>query len=397
MNVPSSRLLSADLGRLAINGVRTRPLRAALSALGIAIGVAAIVAVLGISRSAQADLLHRLDELGTNLLRAEATQGLGFGAAVLPETAVDAASRITPVQSVASTAAVEATVLRSDRSDTRETGGLSVHAADPELLDVLDASVAKGTFLTEAIGRYATVVLGAVAAERLGIDSVDEGVTVWIGGHRFLVVGILDEVPLAGEIDRAALVGYEVAESLLGLSGEPSTLYLRSAEAYVEDVRAVLPAQVNPQHPDTVSVSRPSDALAAKAATEDALTGLLVGLGAVSLLVGAVGVANVMVMGVLERRSEIGLRRALGATRAHVRRQFLVESMVLAGMGGVAGVALGGLVTFGYAVYREQPTVVPIEAIAGGTGVALVLGAVAGLYPAVRAARLAPVDALRTA
>ncbi len=316
---------------------------------------------------------------------------------MLPETAVDSASRITPVQSVSSTAAVEAIVLRSDRSDARQTGGLSVVASDPDLLDVLDASMAKGAFLTEATGRYPTVVLGAVAAERLGIDSVDEGVTVWIGGHRFLVVGILDEVPLASEIDRAALVGYDVAETLLGLSGEPSTLYLRSAEDHVEDVGAVLPAQVNPQHPDTVSVSRPSDALAAKAATEDALTGLLVGLGAVSLLVGAVGVANVMVMGVLERRSEIGLRRALGATRAHVRRQFLVESMVLAGMGGVAGVALGGLVTFGYAVYRELPTVVPVEAIAGGTGVALVLGAVAGLYPAVRAARLAPVDALRTA
>jgi len=397
MSLPTSRLRPADLGRLAVNGLRTRPLRAALSAIGIAIGVAAIVSVLGISRSAQADLLRELDKLGTNLLQVQAGEGLGFGEATLPETAADSASRIRPVEAVTSTAAVEATVLRTDRSDPRQGGGISVAAAEPDLLEVLDGSLDKGVFLTEATGQYPTVVLGSVAAERLGIDSVDQGLTVWIGGQRFLVIGILDELPLAPEVDRSALVGYGVAQNLLGLSGEPTTLYLRADEDHVEDVLAVLPAQVNPQHPDNVSVSRPSDALAAKVATEDALTGLLVGLGAVSLLVGAVGVANVMVMGVLERKSEIGLRRALGATRAHVRRQFLVESMVLAGLGGVAGVALGGLVTAVYAAARDLPTVVPLEAIGGGTALALLLGAVAGLYPAVRAARLSPVDALRTA
>jgi putative ABC transport system permease protein len=158
----------------------------------------------------------------------------------------------------------------------------------------------------------------------------------------------------------------------------------------------VLGATANPEHPSEVKVSRPSDALSAKRASDKAFTGLLLGLGAVALLVGGVGVANTMVISVLERRAEIGLRRSLGATRGHVRLQFLVESLLLSALGGTGGVLLGIGVTAAYAATQGWPTVVPAWATAGGVGATLVIGVVAGLYPAIRASRLAPTEALAT-
>ncbi|MPZ64489.1 MAG: FtsX-like permease family protein [Pseudonocardiaceae bacterium] len=389
-----SRLAARDLVGLAGSGLRRHPLRAVLSALGIAIGVAAVVAVLGVSRSAQAELAAQLDALGTNLLRVQAGSGIGLGDAVLPASADAAASRVAPVTAVSAVADVDATVRRNELVDAAETGGIAVKAAREDLLGVLGGHVASGRFLDGALGRYPTVVLGHIAALRLGVGP---GVTVWLGDQRFLVVGVLDPLPLAADLDRSALVGWEVAQARLGLSGEPTTLYLRAAPSQVGAVRDVLPAQVNPEHPENVAVSRPSDALAAQLAAEDAFTGLLLGLGAVALLVGGVGVANVMVMGVLERRGEIGLHRALGATRAHVRRQFLAEAVLLSALGGAAGVGAGAAITAAYAVTRGVAAVVPVEAVTGGLAVALVVGALAGLVPAVRAARLSPVQALRTA
>ncbi|WP_053207504.1 ABC transporter permease [Jiangella muralis] len=389
-----SRLRARDLGELALFGVRARPVRAVLSAIGIAIGVASIVAVLGISTSAQADLLAKLDALGTNLLQAQANTSVDEQA-TLPPTATDSVRNIGPVESVSSVADVEADVYRNELVPKDQSQGIMVKAVDPDLLDVLKGAVADGVFIDDANGAYPAVVLGAVTAQRLGIGSADLGAAIVIDGVRFVVVGILQQLELSPDLDRSALVGYPVAVQKLGLSGEPTTVYVRADPDHVEAVAAVLNDQINPAVPGDVTVSRPSDALVARAATEEAFTGLLLGLGAVSLVVGGVGVANVMVMGVLERRGEIGLRRAIGATRAHIRRQFLTESVVLAGVGGAAGVLLGGLVTGAYAFSRDLPVAVPAVAIAGGTGIALALGAVAGLYPAVKAARLSPVEALR--
>jgi len=157
-----------------------------------------------------------------------------------------------------------------------------------------------------------------------------------------------------------------------------------------------LGATADPENPEEVNVTRPSDALEAQVAADSAFTALFLGLGAVALLVGGVGIANVMVMSVVERRSEIGLRRALGATRNHIRQQFLIESLLLAALGGVAGVLVGSLATFAYATVQGWQTVLPGIAIVGGLVGALVIGGVAGLYPAMRAAALAPTDALRS-
>jgi putative ABC transport system permease protein len=219
---------------------------------------------------------------------------------------------------------------------------------------------------------------------------------VFIGGQLYTVVGILESFTLDTSIDRAALIGLPAARRLFDTDPNPTTIYTRADDDQLKEVRSLLAPTASPEHPEQVEVSRPSDALEARAAAKGAFTTLLLGLGAVALLVGGVGIANVMVISVLERRSEIGLRRALGATRRHITAQFLTESLILAALGGVVGALLGALVTAVYAGAQGQPVVVPPEALAGGVGAALLIGAVAGLYPSLRAARLSPTEALRT-
>jgi putative ABC transport system permease protein len=390
-----SRLLPADILRVGAIGLRTRRLRAALSALGIAIGIAAMVAVLAISESSKSDLIATLDRLGTNLLRVAPGQTLFGEDAKLPEEATAMIGRIGPVEEVSAVEAVDASVRRSTYIPEEETGGISVLAADLDLPSTLGAKLRAGVFLNEANSRYPAVVLGAVAAERLGIDRV--GINVWLGGRWFTVVGILDSVELAPDLDRSALVGLPIAKEVLGAEGSASTIYVRANPDDLDDVRGVLGATANPEHPEEIEVSRPSDALEARAAAKTAFTSLFLGLGAVALLVGGVGIANVMVISVLERRSEIGLRRALGAAKGHIRLQFLAESLILAAAGGAAGVALGTLITAAYAANRGWAAIVPWYVPIGGVALAIAIGAVAGLYPAMRAARLAPTEALRSA
>ncbi|MFC6017961.1 ABC transporter permease [Plantactinospora solaniradicis] len=386
------RLGPVDLARLGATGLRTRPLRVVLSALGIAIGIAAMLAVVGISTSSRAELDRTLDRLGTNLLTVTPGKSRDGEPAALPEESVAMIDRVGPVESVGATGVVEASVYRSDLVPVGQSGGIEVLAAQPELLGTVGGSLRHGSWFTPATGSYPAVVLGAVAARRLDVPGV--GVRVWLGGEWFAVVGILAPVPLAEELDSAALVGWRAAEAYLDFDGHPTRVYVRAAEDRVVAVRSVLGRTANPRSPDEVVVSRPSDALAARQATDAAMHGLLLGLGAVALLVGGVGIANTMVISVLERRAEVGLRRALGATRAHIRGQFLAESLLLSVLGGAGGTLLGVGVTALYAYARGWPTVVPAWATGAGLVATLLIGGLAGLYPAVRASRLAPTVAL---
>jgi putative ABC transport system permease protein len=389
------RLQVADLARLSTVGLRTRKLRAGLSALGIAIGVAAIVAVLGLSASSQAGLLNEINQLGTNLLTISNGQTLTGGIAELPTAAPAMIGRISGVQQVQSTGAVSgANAYRNPYVPSVETNALSVQAATLGLLSVVATSVAQGRYLNPATAQEPVAVLGAAAAQRLGIYHLYPNERIWFGSQWFYIAGILRPAVLVPAIDSSVLVGYQAAEKFLGFDGHPSTVYVRADNDQVNQVDSLLGATANPENPSQVNVSQPSAALVAQADAKSALNGLFLGLGAVALLVGAVGVANIMIISVLERRSEIGLRRALGATRGHIRIQFLSEAALLGVAGGAVGVILGIVCTAVYADTKSWATVIPTEAWTGGFAASLIIGVVAGLMPAVRAARLSPTQAL---
>ncbi|MEM9514270.1 MAG: ABC transporter permease [Actinomycetota bacterium] len=391
----TSRLRPSDVLRVGASGPRARKLRTALSALGVSIGIAAMVGVLGLSESSKSALLDEISALGTNLLTVEAGAGFGGGDSSLPDSASASIDRIPTVQTASAVYSVDASILKNEFVDEGQTGGLTVVAADTALLDTLNGAVAVGSWFTEPTSTYPTVVLGSVAAERLGIVSLDQPTYVYVGDQYVEVIGVLSEFPLAADLDRSAIMGADAAATFYDADDSPTIIYTRIEDGAIDETRDIIPATADAQNPEEVTVSRPSDALEAEAAADDTLTTLFLGLGAVALLVGGIGIANVMVIAVIERRGEIGLRRALGATRAHIRRQFLTEAVILSALGGTAGVAIGILATYVYSGTQGWRVIIPTEAAVGGFVAALLIGAIAGLYPAMRAARLAPTEALR--
>lgn len=391
-----ARLSIPDLARVGASGLGSRPTRVLLSALGIAIGIAAMVAVIGISTSSRAQFDRELATVGTNLLTVDAGTTLLGKQTPLPAEAPGMVRRIPVVEQTSSISSIDAKVYRSALTPKEESGGIATYAADVNLRNTLSAKMKTGTWLNAATSTYPTVVLGNRAAQQLGIHHLDPQTQILIGGRWFSVIGVLNPIPLATDLDLGVFIGNKAAHDVFGADNTSTRLYVRTNDSSVNAVRDVLAATVKPAAPNEVKVSRPSDALTAKAAADSAFTGLLVGLGAIALLVGGVGVANTMVISVLERRGEIGLRRSLGATRHHIRTQFLTESLLLASIGGLSGVIIGVVAVSVFTAFKQWPTVVPAEATLGGILATIAVGALAGIYPAARAARLSPTEALAT-
>lgn len=395
MSEHRSSLRPGDLAALGWQGLRAHPMRATLSALGIAIGIAAMISVIGISMSSEAKVQEKLAALGTNQLTAGPGKSFSGEAAKLPADAAERIRRIEGVQHVGWTGEIpELYAYRNSLIPAGETSGLKVAATDRALLDATSTTLANGTWFNKATQGYPTAVLGATAAKRLGVAI--PGSTILVGNVSYTVLGVLAPSPLAPSLDTTVLIGAAQAVSAHGFDGSPTTLFERSDEERVAAVRDLIPPTVSPQAPNEVQVSRPSDALAAQNTIDKEFTGLLVGVGSIALLVGGIGVANTMVITVLERRREIGLRRALGATRRHIRLQFLVEAVLLAAYGGVVGAVLGIGVTALVAGANGWTPTIPPTIVALGLGITVIVGAVAGMLPAMRAAKVSPVAALAT-
>ncbi|MFE2168418.1 ABC transporter permease [Streptomyces sp. NPDC059447] len=390
-----TRLRPVDLLRLGLLGPRTRRTRSALSALGICLGIAAVIAVTGISSSNQAHLLARLDRLGSNLITVSPGKDIDQRLVPLPATAERMLANIAPVERVTATGATKAEVYRNALVPREQTGSISVLAARLNLLDVLHASLLSGTWLDPASENLPVTVLGDQAAERLGVTAPGE--RVWLGEQSYEVAGIVAANELAPELRTAALVGWPQASAHLGADGTAATVYLRSHPERVPDVQAVAAATANPAAPGKVAVSRPSDLLTARGEAKGALTGLVLALAAVALLVGGVGIANTMVVGVMERRGEIGLRRALGARSGQIAAQFLLEAVLMGFVGGLAGLAAGALTVYAYALAQGWPASIPAYTLVAGPVVSVLVAALAGIHPATRAARASPTEALRSA
>ena len=385
-----SRLRWRDLFATSAIGLVGRRGRTALTAAGIAVGVAAMVAVTGISASSRAALLAELDAFGTNVLEVRAVAN-GLRPEPLPVQAGVMLDRVATVTDSAAVVDLDVGVRRSG-FDT-DMIGIEAIAVDADLGPTLRATAASGRLLDDGTRSLPVAVLGAAAADRLGIAGLTGGPLVAVGGHDFVIIGILEPLPLNPDIDRAVLVGDLAAIERFELVGHPSRVFLRLVPDRVDDTFPVLAATANPGAPSQVAISRPSDLVEARAQIDRNLRNLLLGLGAVALLVGGVGIANIMVIAVLERTGEIGLRRALGAHQVHVAGQFVVEAVLVSALGGAGGVLGGSLITAVYARRQGWLLDVPVWVIGGGLLAAVAIGAASGLYPAIKAARLDPARA----
>ena len=390
-----NKLRTRDLFFVAVYGVKARKGRAALTSIGIGIGIAAIVAVSGIAASGSADLLSTLESLGTNLVKASPQAGFFGTQEELPEGVIGMVERIGPVEEVTSTTQTDLLVRRSNFISEFEGGGISTIVTSSELLNVIGGKLSEGRFITDGLSDLPVTVLGNVTAKRLGITNLSKPTKILIDDEWFGVIGIVEELKIHPDLDRSVFIGYGAAKKLFDINEEPTTIYLRANPTFIEDVVEVIAPSMNPENPDQVEVSRPSDALEAQQAVEASFTNLLLGLGSVALLVGGVAIANVMVMSVLERRMEIGVRRSIGATRREIRYQFLLESIVLSGIGGLVGVILGSLITLAYTNYTNIVFSIPVWQILGAVVLALLIGAISGVYPAIKASKIQPAEAVR--
>lgn len=396
-----TRLRLVDVALQALRGLTSRKLRTTLTALGISIGIASLISIQGITEANQAEARAEIDALGSDFLFITAGTGITEEAELLPYAADMLDTHLDALEHVAALYAVDARARRNALIPEVQTGGITVSAIASSGLDLLEpvnGSVALGRFHDSTSVEVPGVVLGSLAAERLGIRHLVGHPTIDISGHRFAVIGVLNEFETINtDLNRTVIVGLPVAEDLFDTAATPSAIYAQVPPEQLDDVRDLIPAQANPAAPGEVAVSRPTEALEIREVIDETFARILQALALIVLAVGGIGIANIMVISVIERRGEIGLRRSLGATRKHIASQFVLESTMLSLLGGALGVAIGVGVVLGYAQFKGFDVILPWDWMSIGVAAAFVLGALAGLYPAWRASRLDPAEAVRPA
>ena len=394
-----SRLRAIDVVAQAVRGLTSRKLRTALTALGISIGIASLISIQGITEANQAAARAEIDALGSDFLFITPGTGITEEAELLPYAPATLDSHISDLEYVAALYPVDARARRNELIPEAQTGGVTISAitsADLDLLEPVNGSVQFGRFHDPTSVEVPAVVLGSLAAERLGIRHLTGHPTINISGTNFSVIGVLDEFEILNtDLNRTAIIGLNVAANLFETPDNPGAIYAQVQPEQLDDVRELIPAQANPFAPGEVAVSRPTEALEIREVIDETFARILQSLALIVLAVGGIGIANIMVISVIERRGEIGLRRSLGATRKHIASQFIIESTVLSLLGGVLGVAIGVAIVIGYAQYKDFDLIIPWFWLTIGVGAAFVLGALAGLYPAWRASRLDPAEAVR--
>lgn len=384
----------SEAGRRAAYDLRARTARTVMSCLGVAVGVAAVVAVLGVAQTSTESLLNQLYAL-QDVLTVSGTS-LAGGSGLLPRYTLATVGRLNPVESVSGTSQLTWTVRRSPLIPTGDTAGIGVMAVSGNLAQTTGSHLLFGRELGPN-DLLPVTVLGYQAARLLGIDRHEVPCRVWMDNRWVVVTGVLAPSPLPDVVDLSALVGYPFARAQGGTAAAFATVYVRVRPGTAGAVTNILPATIEPLSPIDVIVNQPSAAVAAQVAARSALDGLFLALVGVGMVVAGLGVANTLTIAVVERRPEIGLRRALGATRSDIGAQFLAEGVLLAAGGAVGGAMAGTLAVFGYAWYSGLVPVFPLVGIGLGSGAALIVGVIAGFYPAAKATRLPPSDVLRMA